>query len=267
MQMFDIPNPFKPTTIKKAQAAFEKSTKSEAEWERKYWTDGEWVDIHSNFSWDVSKAGDRFLRAQRWDGGFRSYREDRGLELRKKQKPDRQTIEDAERGFGKAFITGAAKSTLTSLALYGLSFVPGPVGTTVRTINAFAKSKLFLGAALGVTAASVATSIAKGEKASLVLAETVGGLLGSVTGSALGKKIGPTLKPNYLDITGIYKGTVQRKNFIQKMAEAPDPLGDKLRAQAQTRSDIAKAREAAKRLTRNKKGSFGILGGPGGLQL
>jgi len=266
--MFDIPNPFTQTRIKSAQAKFEKATKNEAEWERLYSSDNEWVDIHSNFSWDTSKEGNRFLRAQRWDGGFRSYREDRGLEIRRKKRPERQTISQAEKTFGKSFASSATKSALVSLALHGLSFVPGPIGTTVKVANAFAKSKLFLGAALGVTAYEVGTSIVKGEKASIVLAETVGGLLGSVSGSMIGKKVGAALNSKYqFGITSIYKGTQQRTDFIKKLAEFPDPLRDKLQAGHIKRSEAAKNREALKKLLKNKGGSFGILGGPGGLQI
>ena len=70
---------------------------------------GYWRDISSDFSYDVSKAGNSFARCIRWDDGFRSYREDRGLIIRKKEKPSEdQTQEvDEDRGpvetFGRAF--------------------------------------------------------------------------------------------------------------------------------------------------------------------
>lgn len=49
---------------------------------------GYWRDISSDFSYDVSKAGNSFARCIRWDDGFRSYREDRGLIIRKKEKSE-----------------------------------------------------------------------------------------------------------------------------------------------------------------------------------
>jgi hypothetical protein len=275
MNMFEIPNPFTQTRIKKAQATFEKSLKGEAEWERLYSSDNEWVDIHSNFSWDTSKEGNSFLRAQRWDGGFRSYRADRGLEIREKQKPSRATISQAEKTFGKAFASSAAKSTLTSLALYGLSFVPGPIGATVRTANAFSKSKLFLSAALAVTGLNVGASIAAGEKMPIVLAETVGGLLGAFTGSVIGKGIGKLATPKFGLSTVARKGptltigkATKQKNFIEKMYEAgPTEFEKKLQAGHLKRSETAKAREALKKLRKLKGGSYGLLGGPGGLKI
>jgi hypothetical protein len=60
------------------------SSTTGAEYEAFY--GGYWRDISSDFKEDVSKAGNKFTRCIRWDDGFRSYRNDRGLIIRKKDK-------------------------------------------------------------------------------------------------------------------------------------------------------------------------------------
>lgn len=60
---------------------------NEAEYEAFY--GGYWRDISSDYREDVSKAGNSFVRCIRWDNdGFRSYRNDRGLIIRKKEKEE-----------------------------------------------------------------------------------------------------------------------------------------------------------------------------------
>jgi len=59
-----------------------KAGSGDAEWEAYY--GGHWRDIHGGFKEDISKAGNAFTRCVRWDGGYRSYRNDRGLEIRRK---------------------------------------------------------------------------------------------------------------------------------------------------------------------------------------
>lgn len=60
------------------------SSGGQAEWEVFY--NETWRDVSSDYSWDVTQAGNTILRAIRWDNDeFRSYREDRGLILREKK--------------------------------------------------------------------------------------------------------------------------------------------------------------------------------------
>ena len=79
------------TTSRSINFRLEQAT-SDAEWEVYY--NGTWRDVSDDFRYDVTKEGNVILRAIRYDnGGFRSYREDRGLILRRKQK------EEAKREF------------------------------------------------------------------------------------------------------------------------------------------------------------------------
>jgi len=58
---------------------------SSADWEAYY--NGTWRDIHPNFHEDITKDNNIITRCVRWDSGeFRSYRNDRGLKIRKKEK-------------------------------------------------------------------------------------------------------------------------------------------------------------------------------------
>lgn len=67
--------------------------KPSAEYEAFY--NGYWRDIDSNFTQDMSKAGNSFVRAVRWDNsGYRSYRNDRGLIIRQKEKDRDKDIEE-----------------------------------------------------------------------------------------------------------------------------------------------------------------------------
>ena len=85
-----------------------------AEWEAFY--GGTWRDISSDFTYDVSQAGNSFARCIRWDDGFRSYRQDRGLIIRKKEKqePEEPDQEDIVT-FASVFATSTAISTGISL--------------------------------------------------------------------------------------------------------------------------------------------------------
>ena len=254
-------NPFSGTNRRSTQAAFEKFTKGGAEWERRYSSDNQWVDIHDNFTYDVSKAGNGFVRAIRWDGGFRSYRTDRGLEIRRKQRDSTPEV-----NFAKSFMRSFAGAAAANIAIKGLSLVPGPVGMAAKTVNAFSKSGVFKVAALSVTAINAGRAYADGESAGEITAGVLGGLAGGFLGAKTANMLfsGRAIIP--LEKATRRTASVQ-KNFIQRLAELPDPLGDKLKAQSLRRSEIAKTREATKRVLRLKKGSYGILGGPTGLSL
>ena len=101
------------------QKHLETSSSIEAQWEAFY--GGYWRDISSDFSYDVTKDGNTIARCIRWDDGFRSYREDRGLIIREKTKQEEggapSTSEDIVTfgtTFAKSFATSAAISVAAS---------------------------------------------------------------------------------------------------------------------------------------------------------
>ena len=101
--------------IKSRSPAGAEAGKGEAEWEAYY--GGYWRDIHDGYFEDISKEGNVFTRCIRWDGkGYRSYRNDRGLIIRPKQR-------GAVEFLGKALETAADIINIYSL------FTPSP--TTV----------------------------------------------------------------------------------------------------------------------------------------
>jgi hypothetical protein len=88
----------------------------EAEYEAYY--GGYWRDISSDYMEDVTKDGNTITRCIRWDGDFRSYRNDRGLIIRRKGEDDEpsntpstgEDILDHLKIAGKAFVYSAAVS-------------------------------------------------------------------------------------------------------------------------------------------------------------
>ena len=86
----------------------------EAEYEAFY--GGYWRDISSDFRDDVSKEGNSFVRAIRWDNdGFRSYRNDRGLIIRKKDKSEPQEDKEDIISLTSVFLQSTAISTGISI--------------------------------------------------------------------------------------------------------------------------------------------------------
>jgi hypothetical protein len=88
--------------IRLSNKQFEVASPEGAEYEAFY--GGYWRDISSDFRYDVSKAGNSFARCIRWDDGFRSYRVDRGLIIRKKEDSDDDDDSKTNRTFGSFLI-------------------------------------------------------------------------------------------------------------------------------------------------------------------
>lgn len=80
------------STVRIDSKKLEVSFSSGAEYEAFY--GGYWRDISSDFFYDTTKAGNTIARCIRWDDGFRSYRVDRGLIIRKKETPEDSTSPD-----------------------------------------------------------------------------------------------------------------------------------------------------------------------------
>ena len=172
-------NPFTQTNQRRISKTTTKFFQG-AQWERYYGSDNTWVDIHDDFHEDVSKAGNVFTRCLRWDGEFRSYRNDRGLEIRKKEDGgDPASV-------GRSFVSGFSKAAATTLALRGLAFVPGPIGVAARTVGLVGSSKILGAAALGLTSYDIGRRVIKGEPLADSLANLAGGLAGGYLGASIG---------------------------------------------------------------------------------
>jgi len=190
-----------------------------AEWEVYY--NGTWRDVSSDFMWDITLAGNTILRAIRWDDGFRSYREDRGLILRKKEKEEEKRIQDEILPLGTTFAKAFGTSAAVALGVNTIrnTFRSAPVGVILGAAEIFAgmqlgkdptktKSEKLYGAfltagfSLGIAtlppksrlffipAALLIQGVLKGEG----IGENIAGTLGRVAGMGLGRSLIP-LKP------------------------------------------------------------------------
>ena len=209
-------NAFSDTMMKSIKGSVEQAISSGAEYERQYWTTGDnWVDIYSTFTDDISKDGNAFVRAQRWDnGGYRSYRCDRGLVIRKKgsdqtsntasdaqkiQPTSGQTVQKQTKEQGvsvgsviTSFVEGAAFTAIIEVALTSLEFVPGPVGITAVAVQTFLGQPLVQSALMGIHLGMAGISIAGGENPVNAVAGFLGNIAGGFAGVELGGEIGPT---------------------------------------------------------------------------
>lgn len=140
-----------------------------AEWEVFY--NNTWRDIESNYSWDITQEGNTILRAQRYDSGeYRSYREDRGLILRRKN--------DKKEEKGKS-ISGSTAFTLANLALAALTVTP--YGRAAKT------------ALIGMDIFAAAETVSRGESlADAAINLGISITLGKVAG-AVGRKLGSSI--------------------------------------------------------------------------
>jgi hypothetical protein len=157
-----------------------------AEWEVFY--NGYWRDISSDYQWDTTSEGNTILRAIRWDDGFRSYREDRGLVLRKKG------VDDKVYSVASPFVSSFLQTVGIGTALKGLTFVPGVIGK----VAGFA-DKLYspnsIGQGLAVQAAiQLSLGLIEGDSPSEILSRLAGGAAAAV-GGFYGKKAVSALVP------------------------------------------------------------------------
>lgn len=207
-------NPFVETNRRAIKASTERFTQGTAQYEAYY--NGTWRDITSDFFDDVSKAGNTFVRAVRWDGGFRSYRYDRGLIIRKKKD---------SKGAGLApnivnpFLNTMVTAVATNLALKGMSLVPGPVGVVARGINILAGTKTFRNVLIGAGVVTTGINILKGESIEQGLGRAVGQIAGGYMGGKLGSLVKlPRVTPVRQTVQAISQPS--NKDQIQNLATA-----------------------------------------------
>lgn len=202
-------NPFTETSSRRLGASTERFTKGFASYEAYY--NGTWRDITSDFYEDITKDGNTIVRAIRWDGGFRSYRKDRGLIIRKKE--DRPSPgSNIVNPFLQTFIT----ASVATIAIKGLSLVPGPVGVIAKGVALATRSPLFRTVTLATSAAVTVGNIIGGESIEQGLGRAVGEIAGGYFGGKIGSLIRiPGFKPVSEMIPAIPSTT--RKQEVQNL--------------------------------------------------
>lgn len=157
-------------------------TLSGAEWEAFY--GGYWRDVSDDFRWDTTKAGNTILRAIRWDNGeFRSYREDRGLILRKKGTDDEETAKALQGIDYESFLMNIPKAFATSVA----------TGLVLKVVPEL-KIPFLVGSvvAFGFSAVDVLTNQEDKRSMASKALDLAGSMIGSTLGGkALTSMIGP----------------------------------------------------------------------------
>ena len=250
--------------IRLAAKKLEVGTNGTAEWEAFY--GGHWRDISGDFHEDQTKDGNTITRCIRWDDGFRSYRNDRGLIIRKKNEEQEVQKEALSPGedilhhaglFGKSFAYTAGVSLGVSTATQALGLSTG----TAR----LAKRAIFLGSSIfddqlsaGEKLKSVAESgaqiallsavpnkykaiaipayyfvrgILSGQSISESVASTLGGSLGVQTaGKIYNSPAPPTNKPNILNTEKVITGSNFMKDLWQSSGKAKQVQLQNLRA-------------------------------------
>jgi hypothetical protein len=155
-----------------------KTASTGAEWEVYY--NGYWRDVSDDFQWDVTKDGNTILRAIRWDnGGFRSYRDDRGLILRRKTDDEEQKQAQQQIDYSN-FFSNAAKA-------FGVSLSAGLIVRNIPQLRPVFAVAGIIG--LGFQSIEIVQSIVRGESAENILLKTAGSLAGSSLGGAAASKV------------------------------------------------------------------------------
>lgn len=184
-----------------------------AEWEVYY--GNSWRDVSDDFRWDVTQEGNTILRAIRWDSGeFRSYREDRGLILRKKGSDDDEKKAQQQIDYG-SFLTSAGQS-------FGISLAAGTLLQLVPQL----KPAFVIAGVVGFAFKSVeiVQAVAEGQLPANILLSTAGSILGSSAGGAavkglfgegkliskVGEMMTPKKEPTY---TGLTKEHIMKNRY------------------------------------------------------
>lgn len=202
-------NPFTETSSRRLGASTERFTQGFASYEAYY--NGTWRDITRDFYEDITKDGNTIVRAIRWDGGFRSYRKDRGLIIRKKS-----DAEQSGSNIVNPFLNTMVTALVTNLALKGMSLVPGPVGVVARGINILAGTKTFRNVLIGAGAVTTGINILKGES----IEQGLGRAAGQIAGGYIGGKIGSLIRiPGFKPVSEMIPAipSTTRKQEVQNL--------------------------------------------------